>query len=107
MLSGRLAPILFALALALCGAPTSAYAETLPLPPGLTDFTFGMTALSRELGVRGTKSLWFRSTSRGGRRSPILERLVSERAKRATGNEMSLDVECVVDGAMNGQEALR
>ena len=39
MLSGRLAPILFALGLALRGAPTSGYAETLPLPPRLIDFT--------------------------------------------------------------------
>ena len=39
MPSGRLPPILFALGLALCGAPTSAAAETLPLPPALTDFT--------------------------------------------------------------------
>jgi Phytochelatin synthase len=35
----RLSPILFALSLAVCGAPASALADTLPLPPGLTDFT--------------------------------------------------------------------
>ena len=39
MPSRRLSPILFALGLAVSGAPASALADTLPLPPGLTDFT--------------------------------------------------------------------
>jgi hypothetical protein len=39
MPSYRLSSLLFALGLTVCGAPTSAAAETLPLPPGLTDFT--------------------------------------------------------------------
>jgi len=38
MPSCRLSPVLFALGLAVCGAPTRGLAETLPLPPGLTDF---------------------------------------------------------------------
>jgi hypothetical protein len=38
--------------------------------------------------------------------SPRPERFVSEDAKRAAGCEMALDVECVVDGGVNGQETL-
>src|SRR5580693_90189 len=44
-------------------------------------------------------------SGRGGG-SPRPERFVSEDAKRAAGGEMALDVECVVDGGVNGQETL-
>ena len=44
-------------------------------------------------------------SGRGGG-SPCPERFVSEDAKRAAGGEMALDVECVVDGGVNGQETL-
>ena len=42
---------------------------------------------------------------RGGG-SPRPERFVSEDAERAAGCEMALDVERVLDGGVNGQEAL-
>jgi hypothetical protein len=44
-------------------------------------------------------------SGRGGG-SPRPERFFSEDAERAAGCEMALDVECVVDGGVNGQEAL-
>jgi len=44
-------------------------------------------------------------SGRGGG-SPRPERFVSEDAKRAAGGEVGLDVECVVDGGVNGQETL-
>ena len=44
-------------------------------------------------------------SGRGGG-SPRPERLVSEDAERAAGCEMALNVEVVLDGGMNGQEAL-
>jgi hypothetical protein len=44
-------------------------------------------------------------SGRGGG-SPRPERFVSENAKRAAGGEVALDVECVVDGGVNGQETL-
>jgi hypothetical protein len=44
-------------------------------------------------------------SGRGGG-SPRPERLVLEDAKRAAGGEMALDVERVLDGGVNGQEAL-
>src|SRR5580704_6714581 len=44
-------------------------------------------------------------SGRGGG-SPRPERFVWEDAKRAAGGEMALDVECVVDGGVNGQETL-
>src|SRR6202044_4278363 len=46
------------------------------------------------------------SCSGRGSGSPRPERFVSEDAKRAAGGEMALDVECVVDGGVNGQETL-
>jgi len=46
------------------------------------------------------------SDSGGGGGSPRLESFVSEDAERAAGCEMALDVEGVVDGGVNGQEAL-
>jgi hypothetical protein len=51
----------------------------------------------------------FGSPSFGSRRgggSPRLECFVSEDAKRAAGCQMALDVESVVDGGVNRQEAL-
>jgi hypothetical protein len=35
-----------------------------------------------------------------------VERFLSEDAERVTGGEMALDVEGVLDGGVNGQEAL-
>jgi hypothetical protein len=43
---------------------------------------------------------------RRGGGSPRLERFFSEDAERAAGCEMALDVEGVVDGGVNRQEAL-
>jgi hypothetical protein len=42
----------------------------------------------------------------GCRSSPRLERFFSEDAVRVAGGEMALDVEGVLDGGVNGQEAL-
>jgi hypothetical protein len=44
-------------------------------------------------------------SGRGGG-SPRPERFVSKDAERAAGCEMALDVERVLDGGVNGQEAL-
>ncbi len=46
------------------------------------------------------------SSSGRGDGSPSPERLFSEGAERVTGCEMALDVEGVVDGGVNRQEAL-
>ena len=46
------------------------------------------------------------SASGGGGNLPRLQGLRSEGAKRVAVNEMALDVESVVDGGVNGQEAL-
>jgi hypothetical protein len=43
--------------------------------------------------------------SRSRRRSPCSERLVAEDAEAAARGEVALDVERVVNGGMNGQEA--
>ena len=37
----------------------------------------------------------------------ILKRFASESAERIAGNEMALDVGCVLDCGMNGQKPLR
>src|ERR1700729_3701528 len=44
-------------------------------------------------------------SGRGGG-SPRLESFFSEDMERAAGGEVALDVECVVDGGVNGQETL-
>jgi putative tryptophan/tyrosine transport system substrate-binding protein len=46
------------------------------------------------------------SDSGRGSGSPRPERFFAEDPERASGCEMALDVECVVDGGVNGQEAL-
>jgi hypothetical protein len=46
------------------------------------------------------------SDSGHGGGSPCPERFVSEDAERAAGCEMALDVESVLDGGVNRQEAL-
>ena len=53
------------------------------------------------------RAIWkFQFGSGRGGGSPRPECFVSEDAKRAAGCEMTLDVERVVNGGMNGQEAL-
>ncbi len=47
----------------------------------------------------------YSGSGRGGG-SPRPESFVSEDAERAAGCEMALDVEGVLDGGVNGQEAL-
>jgi hypothetical protein len=37
----------------------------------------------------------------------LLEGLASKDAERVAGNKMALNAECIVDGGLNGQEALR
>jgi hypothetical protein len=73
--------------------------------------SFGMTVtlrrLSRELGAGRTRSRKARSWSGRSCRPPILKRFASEGAERVAGNEMALDVECVLDCGMDGQEPLR
>ena len=63
-------------------------------------------ALSRELEFGRANFGKSGSGSCRGGGSPRPERFVSEDAERAAGCEMALDVECVVDGGVNGQEAL-
>ncbi len=57
-----------------------------------------------ELGGSGLESPNSESSCRRG--SPCLERLASEDPVCLTGSEMALDVECVEDSGVNGQEAL-
>jgi hypothetical protein len=58
------------------------------------------TWIGAALGLEGALT-----SGRGGG-SPRPERFVSQDAKRTAGSEMTLDVERVVGGGMNGQEAL-
>jgi len=58
------------------------------------------TWIGAALGLEGALT-----SGRGGG-SPRPERFVSEDAERAAGCEMALDVESVLDGGVNGQEAL-
>ena len=62
--------------------------------------------LSRELGAGRTRVEGLGSCSGRSRRPPILKRFASESAERIAGNEMALDVECVLDCGMDGQEPL-
>jgi hypothetical protein len=63
-------------------------------------------ALSREAAFRQTGASC-RTVSPGrGCRLPLLHRVRSEAAKRAAGDEMTLNVERVVNGGVNGKEAL-
>src|SRR5580704_17394512 len=56
------------------------------------------TWIGAALGLKGALT-----SGRGGG-SPPPERFVSKYAKRAAGSEMTLDVERVVNGGVNGQE---
>ena len=62
--------------------------------------------LSREPNLARAKIGSPNSGSGCGGGSPRPERFVSEDAERAAGCEMALDVESVLDGGVNGQEAL-
>ena len=64
------------------------------------------SALSHQLGSARRGFGRPAETSSGGGGSPRPERFVSEDAKRAAGCEMTLDVERVVNGGVNGKEAL-
>src|SRR5690242_13099824 len=65
-----------------------------------------VAALSRELVFAGRNSRSWRLVSGSSSRAPRPEGFLSEDAERAAGCEMALDVESVLDGRMNGQEAL-
>jgi hypothetical protein len=67
----------------------------------------GRKGLSRKLGSGQTRGEGLGSCSGRSCRLPILKRFASESAERISGNEMALDVECVLDCGMNGQEPLR
>ena len=60
-----------------------------------------------KLGAGRTRVEGLGSCSGRSRRPPILKRFASESAERIAGNEMALDVECVLDCGMDGQEPLR
>ena len=62
--------------------------------------------LSRELGSGRTRVEGLGSCSGRSRSPPILKRFASESAERIAGNEMTLDVERVLDCGVNGQEPL-
>ena len=64
------------------------------------------TALSRAPNLARAKIGSANPGSGRSSRAPRLESFHSEGAKRATGCEMALDVEGVLDGGVNGQEAL-
>ena len=63
-------------------------------------------ALSREPNLARARIGSLNSGSGCGRSSPRLESFFSEDAERAAGREMALDVECVLEGGMNGEESL-
>jgi hypothetical protein len=52
------------------------------------------------------RSLPLRLPLSSGRGSPCLQRLISEGAGSSVGNEMTLGIEGVVDGGVNGHKAL-
>jgi hypothetical protein len=66
----------------------------------------GFKGLSHEPGSGRTRVEGLGSCSGRSCRPPILKRFASECAERIAGNEMALDVECVLDRGMNGQEPL-
>jgi hypothetical protein len=73
---------------------------------GATDTLVNLPALSQEL-FRGPRVLRALGRGSGGRCClPRLKRFASEDAERVAGCEMTLDVEIVVDGGVNGQKAL-
>lgn len=53
----------------------------------------------RELAKRQARSC-------GGRTLPLRRRVVLERARRATGDEVALEIEHGVDGSVGGEDAL-
>jgi hypothetical protein len=69
-------------------------------------------SLPRRVGIVTTSRLERREVfevrfrSGGGRGLPRLERLLSKDAERAAGYEVALNVEVIVDGCVNRQEAL-
>jgi hypothetical protein len=58
----------------------------------------------RKCGLGRTRVEGLGSCSGRGRRPAIRKRFASKSAERIAGNEMPLDVECVVDRGMNGQK---
>ena len=59
------------------------------------------------LALAKRKSEGLGSSSGRSRCPPILERFASEGAEGLAGNKIALNAECIVDGGLNGQEALR
>src|SRR5271170_7226569 len=59
------------------------------------------------LALAKRKSEGLGSSSGRSRCLPVLQRFASEDAERVAGNKMALDTERIVDGGLNGQEALR
>jgi hypothetical protein len=81
-----------------------------PTPPQGDDGRRALEAFQRRCHINlKRRRAKFGSPSSGsgrGSSSPRLERFVSEGAERAARCEMALDVEGVVDGGVNRQEAL-
>ena len=46
------------------------------------------------------------NSSGGGHSSPRVHRIAAELAKRSAGDQMTLDIESVVDGGVGGQKSL-
>ena len=69
--------------------------------------TANVKELSRELGSAQTKVRGLGSSSGRSRCPPVLQRFPSEDAERFAGNKIALNAEGIVDGGLNGQEALR
>jgi hypothetical protein len=65
-----------------------------------------MRTCHENLALAKRKSEGLGSSSSRCRRPPILQRFASEGAQRAAGNKMALNVERIMDGGVNGQEAL-
>jgi hypothetical protein len=59
------------------------------------------------LALAKRKSEGLGSSSGRSRCPPVLQRFPSEDAERFAGNKIALNAEGIVDGGLNGQEALR
>ena len=73
-------------------------------PPGAVSALRKALSRERSLADEGSRIRFLRQAAVA--RLPRLEGLGSEGAKRAAVNEMALNVESVVDGGVNRQEAL-
>jgi hypothetical protein len=68
------------------------------------DFQACLRTCHENLALAKRKSEVLGSSSRRGRRPPILQRFASEDAERVAGNKMALNVERILDDGVNRQK---